>query len=211
MNLLIDTTVPIVACTSPDFPHGALGASGDRHLVDGVRYLCSRIWTDAEGRDRVGAVLVSAEQIFAARDVQKADARPGGYVATGGHGGIVGTMGEPGPPVLTYLPVWRHTHESAVRLSLLPTEVRGVRASASRLETVPVAVRDARAVFPEARHNASAAPTSPSDAIMATVRSMARGAVPVPDGVSEPTVIRSSIPRSRTRRMKSRVQRGFPA
>lgn len=143
LNLLIDTTMPIVACSSPDFPHGTLGAGGDRHLVDGVRYIRSGIWADPDGNDRVGAVLLSSEQIFAARDVQKADARPGGYVATGGHGGIVGTTGEPGPPVLTYLPLWRHTHRSAVRLSVLPAEVRGIRGSATGLETVPVAVRDA--------------------------------------------------------------------
>jgi hypothetical protein len=34
-------------------------------------------------------------QIFTAREVQKADARPGGYIATGGHGGITGTVGQP--------------------------------------------------------------------------------------------------------------------
>ena len=28
------------------------------------------------------------QQIFSARDVQKGDARPGGYVTTGGHGGV---------------------------------------------------------------------------------------------------------------------------
>src|SRR5690606_24979038 len=32
LNLLVDTKVPIVACASPDLPHGVLGASGDRVL-----------------------------------------------------------------------------------------------------------------------------------------------------------------------------------
>src|SRR5690606_29473184 len=95
LNLLIDTPVPIVGVASPDYPHGTLSASGDRNLVDAVRYLTSRIWADDEGNDRVGPVVVSAEQLIAAREVQKVDARAGGYGATGGHGGIVGTTGEP--------------------------------------------------------------------------------------------------------------------
>lgn len=150
LDLLVDTTVPIVACPSPDFPHGVLGAGGDRHLVEAVRYIRSRIWADDDGRDRVGAVLLSAEQIFAARDVQKADARPGGYVATGGHGGVVGSTGQPGEPVLTYVPVWRHTHRSAVRLSQLPDEVPGVTASAGGLARATVPVRHSGRLVDEA-------------------------------------------------------------
>jgi hypothetical protein len=141
LNLLIDTPVPITTCASPDFPHGSLGAGGDRHIVDAVRYLRSGIWRGADGHDRVGVVLISSEQLFAAREVQKADARPGGYIATGGHGGIVGSLGEPGPPVLTYLPVWRHTHTSAVNLRRLPDEVSGVRASGNGIERVSVRVK----------------------------------------------------------------------
>ena len=143
LGLLIDSPVPIVACSSPDFPHGTLGAGGDRHIVDAVRYLRSRIWADDAGLDRVGAVLISSEQIFAARDVQKADARPGGYVTTGGHGGIVATTGEPGDPVLTYTPVWRHTHRSAVRLTALPASVQGIRREGATLTMVEVPIRDA--------------------------------------------------------------------
>jgi L-asparaginase len=41
------------------------------------------------GRDRILAEPKLYEpQIFSARDVQKGDARPGGYVTTGGHGGV---------------------------------------------------------------------------------------------------------------------------
>ena len=98
-------------------PHGALGNDGDRNIVDSVDYIVSRIWAGADGRDTVGAVVILDEQIFTSRDVQKADARPGGYVATGGHGGIVGSIGQPGPPVLTFRPVKRHTYTSSVRLS----------------------------------------------------------------------------------------------
>jgi L-asparaginase len=143
LNLLVDATVPIVACASADWPHGGLAASGDRALVDAVCYVCSGVWSDAAGRDRVGAVLIHAEQIFAAREVQKADARPGGYVATGGHGGVVGSTGEPGPPVLTYLPVRRHTHRSEVRLSRLPFEVSGVRwVAGAGVRRTAVRIRD---------------------------------------------------------------------
>jgi hypothetical protein len=119
-----------------------VGASGDRHLVDAVRYIASGIWKDDSGRDRVGAVMVSAEQLIHSREVQKADARPGGYVATGGHGGIVGTTGEPGPPILTYVPVWRHTWTSDVRTSVLPQTVQGVQGTGTSARSVEVRVKD---------------------------------------------------------------------
>lgn len=142
LSLLIDTTVPIVSCSSPDYEHGTLSATGDGHLVDAVRYLASRVWSDEEGRDRVGGVLLASQQLFAARDVQKADARPGGYLATGGHGGIVGTTGKEGRrPVLTYIPTWRHTYDSEVRLSILPKKVLGVRSNGSSVQSVPVRIK----------------------------------------------------------------------
>lgn len=150
LNLVADTTIPIVACASPDFPHGTLGAGGDRHLVDAVRYIRSGIWADEDGRDRVGTVLMSSEQVFASRDVAKADARPGGYIATGGHGGIVATTGEPGPAVLTYVPARRHTHRSAVRFSELPDQVTGVRSGAAGIEALSVDVKRSGELVPGA-------------------------------------------------------------
>jgi L-asparaginase len=53
-------------------------------------------------RTRIGAVAILDEVIFTSRDVQKADARPGGYIATGGHGGIIGSMGHPGAPQFSF-------------------------------------------------------------------------------------------------------------
>jgi hypothetical protein len=141
LNLLIDTPVPIVGNASQR-PHGACSNDGDRNIVDSVDYIVSRIWADADGRDSVGAVMIQDEQIFAARDVQKADARPGGYVATGGHGGIVGSMGQPGPPVLTFRPVRRHTYTSAVRLSQLPATVEGTTRADGRIEGIEVRIKD---------------------------------------------------------------------
>jgi L-asparaginase len=73
--------------------------------------------------------------------VQKADARPGGYVATGGHGGILGAAGHDGSPLLHYLPTARHTWGSEVKVTNLPSEVGGVRQEGLRIETLPVAIK----------------------------------------------------------------------
>ncbi len=141
LNLLIDTTVPIVG-NSSQRPHGAIGNDGDRNIVDSVDYITSRIWADEKGRDFVGAVAILDEQIFAARDVQKADARPGGYVATGGHGGIIGRMGHPGAPQFSFRTLKRHTYNSAVNMTQLPDEVQGSRVQGSKITTVTIPVKD---------------------------------------------------------------------
>ncbi|OGA01557.1 MAG: hypothetical protein A3H35_10085 [Betaproteobacteria bacterium RIFCSPLOWO2_02_FULL_62_17] len=143
LNLLIDTAVPLCG-NSSQRPHGALSNDGDRNIVDSVDYIASGIWKGADGKDTVGGVAVLDELIFHAREVQKGDARPGGYVATGGHGGIVGTIGQPGPPVLTFRPARLHTHTSMLRLALLPASVHGVRSDAKGIEAIEVAVKDAQ-------------------------------------------------------------------
>ena len=136
LNLLIDTHVPIVG-NSSQRPHGAIGNDGDKNIVDSVDYITSKIWADESGRDCIGAVAILDEQIFTARDVQKADARPGGYVATGGHGGIIGRMGHPGAPQFSFKTVKQHTYTSAVNLSQLPKEVQGSTAG-----TIAVPIKD---------------------------------------------------------------------
>ncbi|MGE5305260.1 MAG: asparaginase domain-containing protein [Alphaproteobacteria bacterium] len=143
LNLLIDTTVPIVG-NSSQRPHGAIGNDGDRNIVDSVDYITSKIWADEGGRDFIGAVAILDEQIFTARDVQKADARPGGYVATGGHGGIIGRMGHPGAPQFSFRTVKRHTYNSAVNTAQLPREVQGSRVQGSKLDTVLVPIKDSQ-------------------------------------------------------------------
>jgi L-asparaginase len=143
LSLLIDTTVPIVGNASQR-AHGAVSNDGDRNIIDSVDYIVSRIWADAQGRDSVGVVVIQDEQIFTSREVQKADARPGGYVATGGHGGIVGTMGQPGPAALTFRTIKRHTHTSEVNLSRLPETVEGVRNEGGRISRVAVKIKDGR-------------------------------------------------------------------
>jgi L-asparaginase len=114
---------------------------GPKNIVDSVAYIASRVWEDEQGRNRAGAVLIQEQRVFAARAVQKADARPGGYVATGGHGGVLGAAGHDGPPLLHYLPTARHTWRSEVNLTHLPSEVRGVRREGSRIETLSVAIK----------------------------------------------------------------------
>ncbi len=123
LNLLLDTPLPLCGNSSQRL-HGMIGNEGDKNLVDSVELIASRAWADEAGRNRLGVVLVQEQRIFAARDVQKADARPGGYVVTGGHGGILGAVGHDGPPVITYLPTRRHTHASEVNLGKLPAAVK---------------------------------------------------------------------------------------
>jgi hypothetical protein len=140
-NLLIDTVVPIVGVASQRV-HGSVGNEGDRNIVDAAHYLTSRVWADQDGQDRVGCVVIQDERIFAAREVQKVDARPGGYTATGGHGGVVGNAGLEAPPVLTFLPTRRHTHGSAVNLTQLPSRVIGAQRAGDRIATLSVPIKD---------------------------------------------------------------------
>jgi L-asparaginase len=139
-NLLIDTTVPICG-NAAQRPHGLISNDGPKNIVDSVDYIASRVWADEHGRNQAGAVLIQEQRVFAARAVQKADARPGGYVATGGHGGILGAAGHDGRPLLHYLPTARHTWRSEVNLTRLPSAVAGVREEGLRIETVPVAIK----------------------------------------------------------------------
>ena len=140
-NLLLDTTLPVCG-NAAQRPHGQISNDGPKNIVDSVDYIESRVWADAAGKNRAGMVLIQEQQIFAARDVQKADARPGGYVATGGHGGIIGASGHDGPPTLTYLPATRHTYRSEVNISRLPPKVAGVQSVNGRPTLVDVAIKD---------------------------------------------------------------------
>ena len=142
LNLLMDTTVPIVG-NSSQRPHGAIGNDGDRNIVDSVDYISSRIWADESGKDCIGAVAILDEQIFTSRDVQKADARPGGYVATGGHGGIIGRIGHPGVPQFSFKTIKRHTHKSLVNTAHLPDRVQGSRMQGSEVVIIAVPIKEA--------------------------------------------------------------------
>lgn len=142
-NLLIDTDKPI-ACNAAQRPQGQISADGPHNILDSVRYIASRVWADGDGRNRLGTLLVQEQQFFAAREAAKADARPGGYVATGGHGGVLGQVSHLGKVSLLYAPAYRHTHCSEVRLSLLPERVEATRLGASGPERFEVAIKDAQ-------------------------------------------------------------------
>ena len=141
LHLLLDCTVPLCG-NAAQRPHGQVSADGAKNLIDSVDYIVSRVWADEAGRNRAGAVLIQEQQIFSARDVQKGDARPGGYVTTGGHGGIIGAVGYDGPPRLTYLPQTRHSYLSEVNISRLPSKTVGVLADGAKANSVDVPIKD---------------------------------------------------------------------
>ena len=140
-NLLIDTPRPICG-NAAQRPQGQISNDGPKNIVDSVNFIASRVWADGEGRNRCGTVVIQEQQIFAAREVAKVDARPGGYVATGGHGGIVGQISHTGRLALTYLPVHKHTYLSDVNLTRLPSATTAVRNGAGGIERIEVPVKD---------------------------------------------------------------------
>jgi L-asparaginase len=141
-NLALDVSVPICGNAAQRY-NGMISNDGPKNVADSVEYLCSRAWSDPHGRDRAGAVLIQEQRVFAARDVMKGDARPGGYLATGGHGGVIGTAGGAAGAVLRYVPVTRHTYLSEVNITRLPARVTGTAAGPSGIRTVEVTVKDA--------------------------------------------------------------------
>jgi hypothetical protein len=86
------------------------------------------------------AMLIQERRVFVAHSPESRCAA-GGYVATGGHDGILGAVGHDLPPLLHNLPTARYTWRSELNLTRLPSEVRGVRQEGSRIETVPVTIK----------------------------------------------------------------------
>ena len=87
------------------------------------------------------AIIGAIKNKVAAR-VAKADARPGGYVATGGYGGIVGNISHTGRIALTYLPVFKNTYRSELKITTLPSAVKAAKKGPRGIEMVDVAVKD---------------------------------------------------------------------
>jgi hypothetical protein len=139
-NLLIDTTLPICANAAQRL-HGQMSNDGPQNLVDSVIYIRSRVWADAQGCNRAGVVAIQDQRAFAARELAKIDARPGGFVATGGHGGVIGGIDHRGRPWLLYVPAYKHTYLSDVNTTRLPNHVTAVRAVRDRLETFEISVK----------------------------------------------------------------------
>jgi hypothetical protein len=139
LNLLIDTRLPICG-NAAQRPQGQISADGPKNIVDSVLYIRSRVWADRDGADRAGVVVIQEQLVYAAREVMKVDARPGGYIATG-LGGVLGAVSHNGKPVLQYLPVTLHTHQSEVNISRLPASVPAVRKTADGIGTFSLAVK----------------------------------------------------------------------
>jgi L-asparaginase len=143
LNLALDVTVPICGNAAQRY-NGMISNDGPKNIADSVEYLFSRVWSDESGRDRAGTVLIQDQRVFASRDVMKADARPGGYVATGGHGGVIGTAGGAAGAVLRYVPLMRHTYRSQVNISKLPVRTEGLAAGPSAARFIEVMVKNAQ-------------------------------------------------------------------
>ena len=82
LNLIVDTTLPICGNAAQRM-HGMISNDGPKNIVDSIDYIASWVWADEQGRNQAGAVLIQEQRVFAARSVQKADARPGGKVFEG--------------------------------------------------------------------------------------------------------------------------------
>lgn len=141
-NLLIDTDLPI-ACNAAQRPQGQISNDGPANIVDSVTYIESGIWKDGKGGNRAGTVVIQEQQFFAAREVAKVDARPGGYVATGGHGGILGQVTHMGTPYMMYVPAYKHTSSSDVNITKLPATVTATRNGRGGLESYEFKIKDA--------------------------------------------------------------------
>ena len=141
LSLLIDTTLPLTF-NSAHRNRGLVSADGDGNILNSIEFILSKVWAGDDGKDRIGAVMVQDEIIYSAREVVKGDAHPGGYVATGGYGGILGSL--TAGPYVTFVPTRKHTWNSDLRVTVLPTQVEGLLRQNGVFKTVSVAVKDAK-------------------------------------------------------------------
>ena len=111
-NLAMDVTVPICGNASQRY-HGASSNDGPReHHAIRSNTSIRRSGPTADGRNRAGMVLMQDQRVFAAREVMKADARPGGYVVDRRSRRNPRRLHRrrQGRSVLRYIPVTRHTY-----------------------------------------------------------------------------------------------------
>jgi len=138
-NLVIDTDAMLVGVIA-NRPNRMVSPDAPATIVDAVDFVLSDVWRDADGKNRVGDVVVQDQHITAAREAIKEAPRPGGFGTLGGHGGVIGTTAG---PRLTFLPLNRHGRTSEVRYSAIPKTVPGLsRAANGRIEQAPVTVKD---------------------------------------------------------------------
>ncbi len=140
LSLMVDTQLPITA-NSAHRNRGEISPDGDGNIVHSIGYILSRVWADDKGRNQLGTVLVQDEIIYSAREIEKGDAHPGGYVATGGYGGIFGST--TAGPYLTNVPTRKHTWKSDVRVTQLPATLTGQVKRDGSFMPVTVRIKDA--------------------------------------------------------------------
>lgn len=140
LNLMVDTTLPITA-NSAHRNRGVISADGDGNILSSIDFILSKVWAGEDGKDRLGAVMVQDEVIYSTREIVKGDAHPGGYVATGGYGGVYGSM--TAGPYITNVPTRKHTWTSDVRVTVLPNQIQGLLRQDGKFKTVPVDIKNA--------------------------------------------------------------------
>jgi L-asparaginase len=219
LNLLVDTPLPITA-SAAHRDRGQISADGDGNIIDSVEFILSRVWADEVGRNRLGAVLVQDEVIYAAREIQKADAHPGGYVATGGYGGVLGSM--TAGPFVTNVPTRKHTWTSEVRISALPFVVDGLLRQNGVYSPVRVTVKErdgtlAASAIPKVIlmkgdlwFDDSGAPDPASEKGIAANVDMLQEKYPLAGIVAEGTAPFASLSRSQDQALLRAVYRGLP-
>jgi len=139
LSLMVDTTVPISG-NSAHRDRGSISPDGDGNILQSVNFILSKVWADESGRNSLGAVMIQDDVIYSAREIQKGDARPGGYVVTGGYGGIFGSMAA--EPYVTNIPTRKHTWKSDVRITQLPTTINGQVKRKGKFEMVVVTIKN---------------------------------------------------------------------
>lgn len=144
MNLLIDTDKPLVF-TAAQRTRGKISPDGDANIINSVEYIVSDVWKDGQGRNQLGAIGIQDDVLYTSREITKGDARPGGYLPTGGFGGY---LGDTDPLTVAYLPNRRHTWLSEVRSTKIPAKVKGTRRDGQgRIRTIDVPLKNAKGEF----------------------------------------------------------------
>jgi len=138
LSLMVDTKLPLTA-NSAHRSRGEISPDGDANILNSINFILSKVWADEQGRNQLGTVLVQDEIIYSAREIEKGDAHPGGYVVTGGYGGIFGSM--TAGAYLTNVPTRKHTWKSDVRVTQLPTTINGQVKRNGKFETVSVTIK----------------------------------------------------------------------
>lgn len=140
LSLLVDTDKPLTV-NAAHRNRGLVSADGDGNILSSIDYILSGVWADEQGRNRLGTVLVQDEVIYSARETVKGDAHPGGYVVTGGYGGVFGSM--TAGPYVTNVPTRKHTWKSEVRTTVLPSRIDGLLHEGKEFKTVSVRIKSA--------------------------------------------------------------------